>query len=150
MAVALIESMHHIPSMTDDRLEVLLQAPDPEKPILLDVRTTGEFNVSHIEGAVRIDPDTTSEGLHFLFPDGLGGKTVIAICSVGERSSILLERLSPQFSQIGAAGVYNLKGGMFLWYANGRRVVDQSGPTDNIHPFNALWGMLVVPRGSAY
>jgi rhodanese-related sulfurtransferase len=150
VAVAFIEKVHDVPSMTDDRLEVLLQAPDPEKPILLDVRTAQEFEVSHIEGAVQVDPDTTSERLRSLFPDGLEGKTVVATCSVGERSAVLIERLHPLFTHMGAAGVYNLRGGLFRWYANGREVVDKNGPTDHLHPFNALWGMLVSPRSSGH
>ncbi len=146
---AILERMHDVPSITVDRLAALMREKDSGKLLLLDVRTPEEFRESHIEGAVQIDPDTTAEAFRKIFPEGLEGKTTVVYCSVGERSAVLLELLPDLFRELGGKEAYNLKGGIFRWYADGREVVDEKGPTDRMHPCNALWGMLVEPRRSA-
>jgi len=143
----ILERMHHVPSLTGDRLVAIMLEKDCGKLLLLDARAPEEFRESHIEGAVRIDPETTATEFRKRFPAGLEEKTVVAYCSVGERSAVLLERLLDLIMEMGAKDAYNLKGGIFRWHADGREVVDEKGPTDRMHPCNALWGMLVVPRG---
>jgi len=144
----ILERMHDVPSLTGDRLGSIMQEKDCGKLLLLDVRTPEEFRESHIEGALRIDPETTAPEFRKRFPSGLEEKTLVVYCSIGERSAVLLERLLDLFMEMGATAAYNLKGGIFRWHADGREVVDEQGPTDRVHPFNALWGMLIVPRGS--
>ena len=59
-------------------------------PVLLDVREKTEYRVSHLRGAVRVDPGGDEAAL----PEGIGKDTpIVAYCSVGYRSSALVEEL---------------------------------------------------------
>jgi Rhodanese-like domain len=53
-------------------------------PVLLDVRTVEEWNVSHLPGARRVDPGTSAEmGL----PGAARDVPVVTYCVVGYRSA---------------------------------------------------------------
>jgi rhodanese-related sulfurtransferase len=148
VAEAFIDKLHDVPSLTDERLASLMQESEPSRLLILDVREPDEFLVSHLEGAVRIDPDTTSEEFRQIFSGDVAGRTVVAYCSIGERSAVLLERVLGICREMGAQGAFNLRGGIFRWHANGRRLVDKDGASDRVHPLNPVWGMLVAQKGS--
>ena len=75
---------------------------------LIDVRTPGEFNWFHIDGAANM-PGLLSN------TDGFRGKNVdepvIVICMTGHRSPIVAYRLKKR----GFKRVYNLTWGMLAW-----------------------------------
>jgi rhodanese-related sulfurtransferase len=62
--------------------------------VLFDVRHEGECAVSHLPGAVRVDPDISAET--FIEKHGalLRGSQAILYCSTGRRSSELIARLN--------------------------------------------------------
>ena len=68
------------------------------KPVLLDVRTAAEFQVSHLSGAQRVDPDASSVALPKDTP-------IVTYCSVGYRSAKLAQRLQ----EAGFTNVRNLE-----------------------------------------
>ena len=106
-------------------------------PLLLDVRTPEEFAVSHLAGARRIDPG----GADLSPLDGVPRDTpIVAYCAIGYRSARLAERLE----QAGFRRVWNLDGSLFAWANEGRLLVSDAGPATRVHPFDRLWGLLLV------
>jgi rhodanese-related sulfurtransferase len=92
-----------------------LRVDDPEVR-LLDVRTSGEFQGAHIEGAYNVPLDQLGEHVgelaHLHHP-------IVVVCQSGARASKAMERLA-------AAGKVNLRllaGGMNAWQAAGREVM---------------------------
>ena len=120
--------------------DALAAMPDA---VLLDVREPEEFAVSRLPGAIRVDADEDAQALLSRLP-ALEERTVVAYCSVGRRSSILTERLSDDLLEAGAGSVVNLRGGVFGWHGEGRPLVDADGPTDLVHPYDAVWARYVV------
>lgn len=85
--------------------------------VLLDVRTAGEFNAGHIDGAINIDV----EGMTFNEEiKNLDSSKVYAIyCQSGRRSRIAVETMT----QAGFTKLFNLDQGIGSWIAAGLPVV---------------------------
>jgi len=111
--------------------------------VILDTRPVEEYNVSHIPGAMQIDPDIDPETFQTKFGRSLKNKNVIVYCSVGRRSSILGDRLQSTVLASGAISMKNMEGGLFGWHNDNRPLVNTSGTTSGIHPYNAYWGRLI-------
>jgi len=111
--------------------------------ILIDVRETDEYQVSHLRGAIHAPPDTSTRKLVNLLPPKIKGRAVVFYCSVGERSSAMAKRTQLKLKELGATAIYNLKGGIFAWHNEKRPLVNAAGPTDYVHPFDNDWGRLV-------
>jgi len=101
--------------------------------VLLDTRSSKEYQVSHLPQAQLIDYDSFDvEQLSGLSKED----TVVVYCSVGYRS----ERVGEAMKQAGFQHVYNLYGGIFQWKNDGNTVVNpQSQPTDSVHTYNRNW-----------
>ncbi len=111
--------------------------------VIFDVREEEEFAVSHLTGAIRVDPDVTPVEFMKKFSRQIAGKTVLVYCSVGVRSSALAERLRPHLKSDGQNRLYNLTGGIFQWH-NDRRPLARGGQsTAYVHPYNRSWGRLI-------
>ncbi|MEJ2177481.1 MAG: rhodanese-like domain-containing protein, partial [Gammaproteobacteria bacterium] len=110
------------------------------------VREQSEFEVSHLKGAIQIDPDISRQEFNQLYGDAVSDKTVVFYCSVGRRSSLLADRLSEDLSAWGTKDIYNLRHGIFGWHNNYGELVDQNTNTDYVHPYNWLWGRLLERR----
>lgn len=133
-----------VSSITAQNLQDLLARKD--KPILIDVRQAEEYAVSHIKGAIRVDPDAaTSDVLRAVGPD-VANRVVIFYCSVGVRSTELAERSRVELKASGAAQIANLTQGIFGWHNASRPLVRDDAPTAYVHPYNALWSRLVIHR----
>jgi rhodanese-related sulfurtransferase len=112
-------------------------------PILLDVRTADEYAVSHLPGAIRVDPDADlPEFLKTLDHEA----PVVAYCSVGYRSSRLVERLDRE----GFKNAKNLEGSIFEWANKGYPVERDGVPVKEVHPYDAEWGRLLDPSLHAF
>ena len=61
--------------------------------VIFDVREDDEFDVSHLKGAIRIDPGIEGEAFLRQFAGDIAGKTVVFYCSVGRRSSEVAQRV---------------------------------------------------------
>jgi rhodanese-related sulfurtransferase len=106
------------------------------RPQLLDVREPEEYAVSHLPGAIRVSPDATAdEVLARIDP----GRPVVAYCSVGYRSSQLVERLQAA----GLTDVVNLEGSIFAWAREGRRLERNGQPVTTVHPYDTRFGRLL-------
>ena len=117
-------------------------ATDRDETLVFDVRDAEEYAVSHIEGAIRIDPDMASDAFAARFGEDLKGRDAIFYCSVGKRSSMAAERYKDVLAASGATG-YNLERGIFGWVNEGRPLTSSAGATSIVHPYDAVWGRLV-------
>ena len=130
--------IHHefpdVPRMQTSELADQLSNSKEQKPVLLDVRTKAEFDVSHLAGATRIEPgaDVTKLSLP-------KDKPIVTYCSVGYRSAALAKKLR----EAGYTHITNLEGSIFRWANENRPLVHDGQPTDKVHPYNGLWGTLV-------
>ena len=126
-----------------DELKEELETAERFKPILLDVRGEDEYAVSHLPGAIRVEPGGE-------FPPQL--KTldrdapVVAYCSVGYRSSQLVERLEKE----GFTNVKNLEGSIFEWANKGYPLEREGKPVEEVHPYDEEWGRLLDPELRSY
>ncbi|MEP6342650.1 MAG: rhodanese-like domain-containing protein [Maricaulaceae bacterium] len=117
-----------------------------EDVLFLDVRESKEYAVSHIDGAIRVDPKISGDEFTEIYGDAVSGKTVVLYCSVGRRSSKLGNRVRADLMAAGAKSVSNLEGGIFRWHNEGRPVTRETGATEKIHPFNRWWSRLVARK----
>ncbi len=117
-------------------------AGDGDELVLLDVREEDEYQVSHISGAVRVSPAASVEDV-LKAAGTLKGRTVVVYCSVGARSSTLARKAQSSLKKTGAAGVYNLSGGIFRWHNESRKLINAAGETQLVHKFDPYWGQLV-------
>jgi rhodanese-related sulfurtransferase len=108
------------------------------QPILLDVRTATEFEISHLRGAhLAGDVQAAQRVLEGANKDA----AIIAYCSVGYRSSQLVERLRAA----GFSNVSSLEGSIFQWANEGRAVYRDDVRVEFVHPFDDEWGRLLKP-----
>ncbi|XP_072034984.1 uncharacterized protein [Amphiura filiformis] len=137
------------------------------KLVLFDVRPLEEYNVSHLPSAIRLDPDVQDmEHVKSVIQeqvekDGISRTgedyqpvTAVMYCSVGYRSSAMAGRvykaLCDQRNNTSADNsltdlkVYNLQGSIFQWANENKPLVDSSDqPTQYVHPYSRLWGLLI-------
>jgi sterol desaturase/sphingolipid hydroxylase (fatty acid hydroxylase superfamily)/rhodanese-related sulfurtransferase len=113
-------------------------------PIILDVREADEYAVSHLKGAVRIDPEAELTDVIQAIGPALKGRDVIVYCAVGVRSTMFADRVRDDLKDHGVGRIANLAQGIFGWHNTGRLLVRESGTTPYAHPYNALWGQLVA------
>lgn len=105
---------------------------DDRRTVLLDSRSREEYDVSHLKGAIWVDPDAAD-------PSELDlpkGARIVIYCSVGWRSGALADR----FREAGYEHVFNLEGGIFQWANEGRPVYHQGERVREVHPYDAVWG----------
>ncbi len=143
-------------SLDDVEREVARRHPVPEvepaglaamlgrgEAMLFDVRTQEEFDAGHLPGAIRIEPGSSAAEILSLHRDRLGDGPVVFYCAVGVRSSQLMTATLKQIAPHAGGGVYNLRGGIFRWAADGRALVRVDGP-GKAHHFDASWGQLLA------
>lgn len=126
--------------ITTEQLAARLAEKDRPPPVLLDVRTPAEYEVSHLKGARRVDPKADAESA----AKGIAKDApIVTYCSVGYRSGEMAERLRAA----GYTRVQNLEGSIFQW-ANERRplVRGEDERVTRVHPYNAVWGRLLAPE----
>lgn len=107
------------------------------QPVLLDVRTKPEYDVSHIHGARHVDPDAAATDI--TLPKN---QPIVTYCSVGYRSGGFAKKLQ----DAGYTNVQNLAGSIFQWANEGRPIERGGQRVDKVHPYNARWGKLLKPK----
>ena len=124
-------------------------ALDAQNTIVFDVRMPQEFEVSHLKGAVQIDPAISSKEFAKRYKNLAKGKTVVFYCSVGWRSSELAARVDSVLEDQGVAESYNLVGGLFQWHNENRPLTSTHRDEINaIHPYNSHWGQLIEDQSA--
>lgn len=107
------------------------------QPVLLDVRTKAEYDVSHIHGARRIDPSEPARAINLPKDE-----PIVTYCSVGYRSGGFAKKLQ----EAGYTNVQNMAGSIFQWANEGRPVERDGQRVSKVHPYNATWGKLLKPE----
>ena len=130
-----------VPSIRPDRLQKILAMQQAGDWLVLDARTTAEFNVSCLPGAVLI-----GDGEEIPLSGPLGNapreRPILVCCAVGVRSAAVVKRLRKR----GFRKAVNLEGGLFEWVNQGHQLVHEGQPTTLVHPFNRFWGLLLKPH----
>lgn len=113
-----------------------------QPPILLDVRTEEEWNVSHLPGARRVEPNASIEKAAAEIPKET---PIVTYCAVGYRSGTLATKLRAA----GFTSVRNLEGSIFQWANEHRPLVREDKPVTTVHPYSSLWGRLLTDDARA-
>jgi rhodanese-related sulfurtransferase len=110
------------------------------QPVILDARTPPEYAVSHLRGALAIDPYRPSlKPLSGVPPSG----SIVVYSSAGYRGA----RVASWLVKAGYTSVVNLSGGIFKWVNEGRPLFREGNrPAALVHPYDQRWGMLVEGR----
>ncbi len=104
------------------------------RPVLLDVRTKAEYDVSHLPGARRVEPNSSADAVN-LSKD----QPIVTYCSVGYRSGAFAQKLQ----EAGYKNVQNMAGSIFQWANEGRLIEREGKRVDKVHPYNGTWGKLL-------
>ncbi len=118
-------------------VEILRQWMEEKKGdelILLDVRSTEEFEVSHLAGSLLAP---TLDEAWPLLAGLLREQLIVTYCSVGYRSAVLAEELE----KIGFVNVHNLEGSLFEWANKGYPLFQNGKRVRKVHFYNLWWGM---------
>lgn len=121
--------------VTTRQLASWLQDSRRRPPVLLDVRTADEWNISHLPSARRVDPGATAAAVADIPKDA----TIVTYCAVGYRSAALASRLRAA----GYTNVQSLDGGIFAWANEHRPLVRDGDVATRVHPYNQFWGKLL-------
>ena len=105
-------------------------------PLLIDARTAAEYQVSHLQGAIRAE--TAAQAVKALAREPKD-RAIVVYCSVGYRSSALARELM----RLGYTQVANLEGSIFEWANKGFPVYRGTEATRVVHPYDASWGALL-------
>ena len=122
--------------ITTEQLADWLADKNRPPPVLLDVRTEEEWNVSHLPGARRVDPNASVEQA----AAGSAKETpIVTYCAVGYRSG----ELARKFRAAGFTNVRNLEGSIFQWANEHRPLAREDEAVTTVHPYSSLWGRLL-------
>lgn len=125
-----------VPQMEIRQLAAWLADSKRKPPLLLDVRSRVEYDVSHLHHARWIN---TGEPVSKAMADVPRTDPTVVYCSVGYRSSAYAARLIHD----GFTNVHDLKGSIFLWADEGRPVYRSGRIVHHVHPYNRYWGQLL-------
>lgn len=132
-----------VPTVSTAALAARLAAG--EAPLLLDARSDAEYAVSHLPGALRVDPEADAAALDSALSDVDRQRGVVVYCSVGVRSAKVAQRLHAA----GFDDVANLEGSIFRWANEGRPLERDGRAAEVVHPYDAVWGRLLAPERRA-
>lgn len=130
-----IESKYpNVNTISTRELEQWLTDPQRQAPILLDIRSRSEYDVSHLKNAYYAETIQLAQ-------QALGSRPktdpIVVYCSVGYRSAIIAEELQQQ----GYTNVTNYVGSIFEWANAGYPVYQQDQPAQRVHPYDQTWGV---------
>lgn len=114
-------------------------APRLTSMVLFDVREAEEFAQSRLPGAHRLPPDMSADAFRATHAAQVAGREVVFYCAVGWRSGKMLERVQALIASARPAALFNLRGGLFRWRAEGLPLEGDA----EVHPFDANWGRLL-------
>jgi len=105
--------------------------------LILDVRSQEEYQVSHLAGAIRYQPELL---------DTLDRNTpVMVYCTISLRSNSLAKELS----DLGHEQIYDLTGGLISWSNEEEQLINSKGQsTDSVHTYNR-WFAFLLDNGKA-
>ena len=124
--------------ITTAELADWLAAKDRPQPVLLDVRTRAEWQVSHLPGARWVDPKTDPRSAVERLPKNA---PIVTYCAVGYRSG----KAARELRAAGYTHVQNLEGSIFEWANEHRPLVHDGKRVTQVHPYGPPWGYLLQP-----
>ena len=134
-----------VKSVSTDQLRSRYEEAGEILSLVIDVREVDEFGVSHLGDALNLE--TAQAIVNMVAQRGLGKETEIVVYrSVGYRSAAVAADLQ----ELGFTRVFNLEHSLFDWANKGYPMIDSSGSTDKVHPFNRAWSVLVDDSLHAY
>jgi rhodanese-related sulfurtransferase len=113
--------------------------PNRPPPLLVDARPPEQFAVSHIDGAVSLDP--TDPDLAALKNVGVAIPIVVY-----DGPGVVGAAMTRALAAAGYTRLSNLDGGLFRWVNEGHPVVNDAGPATTVSPINWWWGRLLKAR----
>lgn len=125
-----------VPQVSPDDLAAWLADDTRARPQLLDVREADEYAVSHLPGAIRIDPDAPAAAVLMRIDPT---RPIVAYCSVGYRSSLVVQRLRAA----GFTQAANLEGSIFAWANEGRPLESDGRTVGVVHPYDTTFARLL-------
>jgi rhodanese-related sulfurtransferase len=105
-------------------------------PLIVDVRSEEEFEISGLKGARRFERVEDMPKL------SSSNAPVVVYCSVGYRSAEFARKLQRQ----GFTNVWNLEGSIFDWANQGYPVYRGTNQVHQVHPYSRKWGGLLKPE----
>jgi rhodanese-related sulfurtransferase len=128
-----------VPQMSTRELAERIATNNGARPLLIDVRTHQEYEISHLPGAVWAE---TPKQIASALREASDAQPVVLYCSVGVRSS----KAAATLVRSGRTNVYNLQGSIFQWANEGRTLVANDRAVHVVHPYNERWGVLLDPQ----
>jgi len=132
-----------VPQISSSDLAAWLADESRARPQLLDVRESDEYAVSHLPGAIQIDPDAPADDVLARIDPS---RPVVAYCSVGYRSSLLVERLRA----VGFTQAVNLEGSIFAWANAGHPLESDGRRVTVVHPYDSRFRLLLKAEHRAW
>ncbi|MEY2479633.1 MAG: hypothetical protein QOI04_560 [Verrucomicrobiota bacterium] len=136
----------HFPSLewvTTRELADWLADKNRRRPVIIDVRTQAEWEVSHLPGARHVFPGASAETA---LPGISKDEAVVTYCAVGYRSAELATKLRAA----GFTHVQVLEGAIFQWANEHRPLVrDDDASVTRVHPYSPFWGRLLKDEARA-
>lgn len=132
-----------VPQVSPDDLVTWLADDTRAHPQFLDVREPDEYAVSHLPGAIQIAPDAPAEAVLARIDQT---RPVVAYCSVGYRSSLLVQRLRAA----GFTRAVNLEGSIFAWANDGHPLESNGERVSVVHPYDSRFGRLLNSEHRAW
>lgn len=120
--------------ITPAELAAWLQDPKRAPPVLLDIRTAAEYEVSHLQKAQRVQPGSPASAIQIS-----KDQPIVTYCSIGYRSGAFAQILE----RAGYRHVLNLEGSIFKWANQDRPVYRDGKQVEKVHPYNEMWGRLL-------
>lgn len=109
--------------------DLMVLLDDREEVLLVDVRGDAERAVSTLPGAI-------SQSDFEVLAEDIGGRTVVAYCTIGVRSS----RFAREMKQRGIE-VTNLNGSILAWTHAGGSLVAEGQETHRLHVYGPRWDL---------
>jgi rhodanese-related sulfurtransferase len=104
--------------------------------LIYDVREREEFAVSRIPGAMYVNPATPAELILARIAGKARRATVVFYCAIGTRSTDFAQGIYHDLMARGVLNVLVLEGGIIDWHNHGLPLVNISGPSKYVHPYN--------------
>lgn len=120
------EDYPDVPTITAAALRESLES---REIVLVDVRTGPERSVSTLPGAISADEFESRL-------EELAGRTVVAYCTVGVRSSDYVRDMRRRGIE-----VLNLEGSVLAWTHIGGQFVHDGVATDRLHVYGRRWNL---------
>ncbi len=136
---ALVMKFPLVRQVTPTELVSWMQDPKRPPPLLVDVRVQAEFQHSHLQGAVHLDPTAADLSPLQRIPYE---QPIVVYDAAGAGGTAMVVALS----RAGYRRLSNLDGGVFRWVNQGHPVVTEQGEAHTVAAASWFWGRLLKAR----